>query len=504
MDVIAQLGAGFANVFVPANLLALVIGTIAGMLVAVLPGLTLVMGVVLALPFTYKLGITPAVVLLTAMYITGTYGGAFTAILFKVPGEPLDVPLLWDGWRMAQSGRPAEALGWTLFAAFFAGILTVVCMVAMAVPFAKFALKFDAPDYFAIIVFGLTSVVALGGASLTNAFISLFVGLFIATIGVEETFGAERFSFGVPLLADGVEYLTVMVGAYGVGEVLVRFEQGFKTTPMAMGAKVQTKLPSLVEAFRLRATFLRSSLIGLLAGIVPGAGATIASFVSYGIERQYGANRAKMGSGVAEGIVAPQIASTASVGGHMVPLLVLGIPGSGATAVILGAFLLHGVQPGPQIFQTQPQMVYTLFASMFVAVFAMCLLGYFAIKPLVRVLYFPEAITSAYVVMLCFIGAFAARNNLTDLWMVAIFGVIGYLFERFKFPIAPMILGCILGPTAERTFQTTMISFQNDWTIFFQRPVSGTVMVLAALALGFPVLKAWKDTYIPAIRRGRK
>lgn len=503
MDAITLLASSFGNVFAPANFLALVIGIVAGMLVAVLPGLTLVMGVVLALPFTYKLGITPAVILLTAMYITGTYGGAFTAILFKVPGEPLDVPLLWDGWRMAHSGRPAEALGWTLFAAFFAGILTVVCMVLMAVPFARFALTFDAPDYFAIIVFGLTSVVALGGASLTNAFISLFFGLFIATIGVDETFGAERFTFGIPLLADGVEYLTVMVGAYGLGEVLVRFEQGFKTAPLAMGAKVQTRLPRFVEAIRLRATFLRSSLVGLLCGIVPGAGATIASFVSYGIERQYGANKAKLGSGVAEGIVAPQIASTASVGGHMVPLLVLGIPGSGATAVILGAFLLHGVQPGPQIFQTQPQMVYTLFASMFVAVIGMCLVGYFAIKPLVRVLYFPEAITSAYVVMLCFIGAFAARNNLTDLWMVALFGIVGYLFERYKFPIAPMILGTILGPTAERTFQTTMISFNNDWTIFLQRPVSATVMALAAVALGFPVYKAWKDTYIPAIRRGR-
>ena len=503
MDIFSQLAAGFANVFVPANLLALAIGTVAGMLVAVLPGLTLVMGVVLALPFTYTLGVTPAVILLTAMYITGTYGGAFTAILFKVPGEPLDVPLLWDGWRMAQNGRPAEALGWTLFAAFFAGILTVSAMVLMAVPFAKFALKFDAPDYFAIIVFGLTSVVALGGASLTNAFISMFIGLFIATIGVDETFGAERFVFGVPLLADGVEYLTVMVGAYGLGEVLVRFEQGFKTAPMSMGAKVQTKLPKLVDAIRMRATIARSSLIGLLCGIVPGAGATIASFVSYGVERQYGEHKGKLGSGIPEGIVAPQIASTASVGGHMVPLLVLGIPGSGATAVILGAFLLHGVQPGPQIFQTQPLMVYTLFASMFVAVFAMCLLGYFAIKPLVRVLYFPEAITSAYVVMLCFIGAFAARNNLTDLWMVGLFGVIGYLFERFKFPIAPMILGCILGPTAERTFQTTMISFQNDWTIFFQRPVSATVLILTIVALGVPVVKAWKDIYIPALRRSR-
>jgi putative tricarboxylic transport membrane protein len=503
MEVINHLLNGFAAVFLPANILSLAIGVVVGMLVAVLPGLTLVMGVVLALPFTYSMGITPAVILLTAMYITGTYGGAFTAILFKVPGEPLDVPLLWDGWRMAQKGRPAEALGWTLFAAFFAGLLTVAAMVLMAVPFASFALKFDAPDYFAIIAFGLTSVVALGGASLTNAFISMFVGLFIATIGVDEIYGAERFSFGIPMLTDGVEYLTVMVGAYGLGEVLVRFEQAFKSQPLDLGAKVQTKLPSFTEAFKRRATFLRSSVVGLLCGIVPGAGATIASFVSYGIERQYGGKKEQMGSGIPEGILAPQIASTASVGGHMVPLLVLGIPGSGATAVILGAFLLHGVQPGPQIFQTQAAMVYTLFASMFVSVIAMCILGYFAIKPLVRVLYFPEAITSAYVVLLCFIGAYAARNNLTDLWMVALFGVIGYLFEKYKFPIAPMILGTILGPTAERTFQTTMISFQNDWTIFFQRPVSATVLILAIVALGVPVVKAWKDIYIPALRRGR-
>jgi putative tricarboxylic transport membrane protein len=501
MEVLQLLAGGFGHVLAPANMLALAIGVIAGMLVAVLPGLTLVMGVVLALPFTYKLGITPAVILLTAMYVTGTYGGAFTAILFKIPGEPLDVPLLWDGWKMAQKGRPAEALGWTLFAAFFAGLLTVTCMVLMAVPFAKFALQFDAPDYFAIIAFGLTSVVALGGASLTNAFISLFIGLFLATIGVDETFGADRYTFGIPLLADGVEYLTVMVGAYGLGEVLVRFEQKFSSQPMAMDAKVKTKLPGLGEALRLRATMLRSSLIGLICGIVPGAGATIASFVSYGIERQYGAARAKLGTGVPEGIVAPQIASTASVGGHMVPLLVLGIPGSGATAVILGAFLLHGVQPGPQIFQTQSDMVYTLFASMFVSVVAMCAVGYFAIKSLVRVLYFPEAVTSAFVVMLCFVGALAARNNITDVWMVAVFGVVGYLFEKFRFPIAPMILGTILGPTAERTFQTTMISFQNDFTIFFQRPVSGIVLMLAAIALGVPVIKSWKDLYIPALRR---
>jgi len=231
----------------------------------------------------------------------------------------------------------------------------------------------------------------------------------------------------------------------------------------------------------------------VICGIVPGAGATVASFVAYGTEAQYGKHSAKLGSGIAEGIVAPQIASTATVGGHMVPLLTLGIPGSGATAVILGAFLLHGVQPGPQIFTTSADMVYTIFASMFASVLGMCLLGYFAIRPLVKVLYLPEAATSAFVALFCFVGAFSARNSMADLWMIAVFGIVGYLFERYRFPVAPMVLGCILGPTAETSFMTSMIAYQNDWTVFFTRPISGTVMVLAIAAFGYSLLRMLRE-----------
>jgi putative tricarboxylic transport membrane protein len=423
------------------------------------------------------------------MYISGTYGGAFTAILFRIPGEPLDVPLLWDGYTMAHKGEPAKALGWTLFAAFYGGILSTLAAVAMAPAFAKFALTFDAPEYFAIILFGLTSVVALSGASVVNGFISLFLGLMIATVGVDGVYGAERFTFGVPMLADGIEYLTVMVGAYGIGEVLVRLEQGFRTPPVQAGGKVATRFPGFREAWSIRATIARSSILGIILGIIPGAGATIASFVSYGTEAQYSKRRKLLGTGVAEGIVAPQTASTATVAGHMVPLITLGIPGSGATAVILGAFLLHGVQPGPQIFVSEPGMVYAIFASLFLGVIGMCLLGFFAIKALIKVLYLPEAATSAFVVMFCFIGAFSERNNITDLWMIVIFGIVGYLFDRFKFPIAPMVLGCILGDQAESAFMTSMISYQNDWTIFFTRPISGFVMALVIVALVFPLIR---------------
>jgi len=492
-DVLIHLGQGFVTVFQPVNIFVLMIGLVLGLLVAVLPGLTLVMGVVLALPFTYKMGITPAVILLTAMYVTGTYGGAFTAILFRIPGEPIDVPLLWDGYEMAKRGEPAKALGWTLFAALAGGLVAALVMVAASEPVAKIALTFSAPEYFALVFFGLASVVCLGGGSQVNAFISLFIGLLIASVGVDGTYGIERFSFGVDTLRDGIEYLGVMVGAYGLGEVLSRLERGFTSPTLEKIGKIETKLPSASEVMAVKGSFARSSILGILIGIVPGAGATIASFLSYGVEAQYGRRRTEMGTGVAEGIVAPQSAATASVGGAMIPLLTMGIPGSGATAIILGAFMLQGVQPGPQVFVSQPGLIYAIFASVFVSLIGMCLLGYFAIKALVKVLDFREAAVSAFVVMFCFIGALAARNNINDLWTIVTFGAVGYLFEKFRFPIAPMVLGAILGPLAENYFLTAMISAQGDWTTFFTRPVALALMLLSAVTLVYPTYRSWRE-----------
>jgi putative tricarboxylic transport membrane protein len=381
-----HLGFGFVAVFQPVNFAVLLLGLVLGLLVAVLPGLTLVMGVVLALPFTYGLGVTPAVILLTAMYVSGTYGGAFTAILFRIPGEPMDVPLLWDGWKMAQAGEPAKALGYVLFAALCGGLVSSLAMVLLSPPIARLALALSTPEYFAIIMFGLASVVCLGGGAMVNALLSLFIGLLIATVGVDATYGADRFSFGINILSDGVEYLMVMVGAYGLGEVLTRLHQGFQSDKVQNVGGIRTTLPSLKELGLVKGAFARSSLIGMLVGIVPGAGATVASFVGYGVEGQYGRRRDKIGTGIPEGIVAPQAAATSSVGGAMIPLMTMGIPGSGATAIILGAFLLHGMQPGPQVFLKSPDIVYAVFASIFVSVIGMCVLGYFFIKGLVRVL----------------------------------------------------------------------------------------------------------------------
>jgi putative tricarboxylic transport membrane protein len=492
MEVLQSLAAGFVHVFAPANFAALLAGLLLGLLVAALPGLTLVMGVVLALPFTYTMDVTPAIILLTAMYVAGTYAGAWTSILFHVPGEPIDVPMLWDGYAMARKGEAAKALGWTLVAALVGGLAAATVMVMLAQPVARIALTFSTPEYFAIIFFGLASVVSLGGGSLANALISLFAGLLIATVGVDDTYGAHRFTFGVPILSDGIDYLVVMVGAFGLGEVFVRMEQRFRSTPLQAVDEVSTRLPTLREVAAVKGTFARGTLLGIVIGLVPGAGATVASFLSYGVEAQYGRRKALMGSGIPEGIVAPQTAATSSVGGAMIPLITMGIPGSGATAIILGAFLLHGLQPGPQVFETSRDIVYTLFASLFVGVIGMCLIGYFAARYLLRVLELPEVIVSAYVVMCCILGAFAARNNITDVWLIVVFGVVGYLCERLRFPITPMVLGVILGPLAESNFMTTMISFGNDWTVFFTRPISGSVMAVAVATIVYPVLRQWQ------------
>ena len=496
MDVLVSLLHGLANIFTPVNFAAMVIGLVLGMLVAVLPGLTLVMGVVLALPFTYKMGVEPALILLTAMYASGTYGGAITAILFRIPGEPMDVPLLWDGYAMTRRGQAAKALGYSLVAALVGGLLSAVIMVALSKPIASIALSFSSPEFFAITAFGLASVVTLSGGSLVNALISLCLGLLIATVGVDSIYGAERFAFGVPFLQDGIEFLLVMVGAYGIGEVLTRLQTGFAGEsgggqPGGTALRFKTAFPRRAELLAIKGSFLRGTATGVVVGIVPGAGATVSAFVAYGIEGQFvstGKNGYKLGEGAAEGIVAAKSAATASVGGALIPLLTLGIPGSGATAIILAAFLLHGIQPGPQVFVSSTSLIYTVFAAVFVGVIGMCILGYFAIKPLCKVLDAPEALVSAFVVVFCFIGAFAARSNLSDLYVIAVFGLVGFLFERFRFPIAPLVLGTILGPLTENNFMTTMLSFNNDWTVFFTRPISGTILAISIIGLSVPFL----------------
>ena len=494
MTIWHDLAIGFVHVLQPANLFMLFIGIVVGMLVSIMPGLGFVMGVILALPFTYKMQIEPAIILLTAIYFSGTYGGCFTAILYRIPGEPNDVPLLWDGYTMGQREGVAKPLGWALVAALIGGLVSSVAMVALTKPLTDIALRFDSEDYFAAIILGMTTVVTLASNAPAKAIISLSIGLLLACIGVDSIYGVDRYTFGVPVLGNGVQLVTVLVGMYGLGEVFKRLGQGLvmRAIPGDRTAMIRTDFPRWHEIWNLRGTILRSSLIGTLLGVVPGAGATITSFICYGTEKQYGRDRRALGSGHPSGIVAPQIGSTASVAGHLIPMLTLGIPGSAATAVILAAFLLHGVQPGPMMLADPASqlVIYTILASMFVSVIGMCVVGFFWIRVVIRVLLIPQYLLNAIVVLFCLVGAFADRNSLSDVWMILIFGIIGYMFEKFKFPIAPMVLGAILGPIGESNFMRSVIVHHGGWTTAFTQPLSGVLLAVSAITLVLPVSRA--------------
>ena len=472
----------------------LVLGVVTGLIVGVLPGLTFVMGVLLILPFTYGMETETGIVLMLAVYVAGTYGGAITSILLHIPGEPNNVPLLWDGYTMTRQGRAAEALGWAAVSALVGGLVAWMLLTFAARPIAGIALNFGQAEYFVIVLLGLTSVLALAERSVVRALASLIVGMLLATVGVDDVYGTVRFDFGSDILRDGIDYLPVMVGIYALGHVLVRFGENFVGDDVQQPGSVRTTIPKLRDLRARSGSMGRGVTLGSLMGAVPGAGATVASFVAYGIEKQFGKDRAQVGKGSPNGVIAPQAASTATVGGAFIPLLVLGIPGSAATAVILGALQLHNVQPGPQIFQTQPELVYTIIAALLVSVVLMFIVGLAASGPMVRLLSVPEAYVAVIIVLFSYIGAFAIRNSMSDVWIMVLFAVLGYFMQRWGYPLAPLVLGAILGPLAERFFTTAMISADNDYTIFLTRPISAVLVVIWVFVLGFLVYRAVRQS----------
>lgn len=466
--------------------IALVIGVVVGMLVGVLPGLSFVVGVLLLLPFTYGLDIQTALVLLVAAYVAGTYGGAITSILINIPGEPNTVPLLWDGHSMTRQGRAAEALGWAVSAAFMGGLAAWLLLTFAAKPFASVALQLSAPEYFIIVLLGLASVLVLAtGRDMVPAISAMLVGVLVGTVGVHDTTGAVRYDFGIDILRDGIDYLAVMVGVYALGEVIRRFGENYSGQVRQDPGGVSTNIPGL-RAIRDRGgSFLRGTFLGTAMGGVPGAGATVAAFVAYNLERRFGKHKREVGEGSPSGIIGPAAAGTATVGGALIPLLVLGIPGSAASAVLLGVLLMFNVQPGPRVFAEQPELMYTIFGALLLGLVGLLVAGIIGAKWFIRLLNTPEVYVGAFVVLLTYIGAMALRQSISDVWIMVAFGIIGFFMQRYGYPIAPLVLGAILGPLAENYFLTSMILSGNDWTIFFTRPISGP------LTVGLIVLVLW-------------
>jgi putative tricarboxylic transport membrane protein len=470
-----------------------VLGVFIGLLVGVLPGLTFVMGVLLILPFTYSMDAGQALVLMIAVYVAGTYGGVLTAILMNIPGEPNDVALLRDGHTMMRQGRGAEALGWAALAALTGGVVGWLALVFLSKPFASVALKFGSAEYFAVVLLGLMSVLALSGRSVSKSFVSLFGGILLATVGIDDIYGAVRYDFGTDLLRDGINYLAILVGVYALTEALTRFGQRFGGKVAQQPSSVRTTLPGLAAIRERAGSFTRGAVTGTVISAGPGVGSTVGSFVAYGVENQFGRHKRELGHGSPSGIIAPQAASTSNVSGALIHLLVLGIPGSGASAVLLGVFQINNINPGPQIFNSQPELVAEIFAGLMVAIVVMFLLGILAAGPMIRALAMPEVYISAFVVLFAYMGAFALRQSISDVWIMTGFGVLGIFMVRGGYPLAPLVLGAILGPLAERYFNTTMIRSQNDWTVFFTRPLSATLLAICVLTFALLAYRAFRE-----------
>jgi putative tricarboxylic transport membrane protein len=487
-DMIAAVGDGGITF-----LLLIVLGVFVGLAVGVLPGLTFVMGILLILPFTYSMEPGQALVMMIAVYLAGTYGGALTAVLFNIPGEPNDVVLTRDGHTMARRGRAAEALGWAALAAFFGGLIGWAMLVFLSQPFAVLALQFGSAEYFAVVLLGLTSVLALSGTSTFKSLISMFAGMLLATVGLDEVYGAVRFDFGTDVLRDGVNYLAILVGVYALTESLTRFAERFAGKSTQSAPDVRTTIPGL-SAIKSRAgSFVRGMTTGALVSAGPGAGSTVGSFVAYGIEKQFSKHKDELGTGSPSGIIAPQAASTASVSGALIHLLVLGIPGSGASAVLLGVFQLNNINPGPGIFRDQPELIATIFAGLFLSLFVMLVMGILAAKPLIKMLAVPEVYIAAFIVLFAYIGAFALRQSMSDVWIMTGFGILGFFMIRGGYPLAPLVLGAILGPLAERYFMTQMIRTDNDWTGFVTRPLSLVLILISVGVFALLAYRAYRD-----------
>ncbi len=487
-DQLVLLGNGLLSTFDPLNFSMILVGLTIGVLAGALPGITMLNAIVLVLPFTYLMGIVPSLLLMTSVYCGGVFGGSITGILFNIPGDPMNVPTTWEGYQLNKKGFVSKALGMAIMCSAIGGFLSALIMTVASPPFARVALSFSSCEYFAVVFLGLASVVIIGTRSIGSALISLFIGMFLGTVGMDEIYGAARFTFGSRIMETGISFTTVLIGLFAIGEVLDQLSAKNKEEIVSR-LRPKTTLPRLREIWDLRNTIMRGLGVGVVIGAIPGTGATVASFVSYGVEKQVSKHPEKFGTGVWEGLAASETSINGSTGGAMIPLLTLGIPGSGATAVMMGAFLLHGIQPGPLLFTKSPESVYTIFAGMLLCNLIMILAGLITAKFFSELMRVPENILSAFIISFCLLGAFALRNDMTDVWFMAIFGIVGYFMRRYDLPSPPMILGLILGPLAEKYFLTSMIGAENDFSIFFRRPVSGSIMVISIALLIIPFLR---------------
>src|SRR3954466_12809358 len=495
MDILSGLLHGFAVALEPTNLLWCFVGVFLGTIVGVLPGLGPPATVAMLLPLTFHMNPAGAMIMLAGIYYGAKYGGSTTSILMNVPGESASVITCLDGYQMARKGRAGAALGIAAISSFIAGTVGVVGLMLVAPPVAKFALSFSSPEYFGLMSLGWALVVRLAGRSLVKALLAALLGLWIATIGTDLFSATSRFSFGRVELLSGVDFIGVGIGVFALGEVFANMESGDAAELLPVPKGLKNLLPTMQDLKDCRFAFVNGSVVGFLVGALPGGGSTIASFLSYGLEKAVSRRRDQFGTGVIEGVAAPEGANNSETGGALVPLLTLGIPGSGTTAILLAALVLWGFKPGPLFISENPQLFWGLVASMYIGNVLLLILNLPLVPLFAQVLRAPAYVLYPAIIGLSIVGVYSVSGTVFDLGLLAAFGLLGYVMRKLDYPSAPLILGLVLGGAMERALRQSLMMSEGSLAILVSRPLAAAMLSCALLILLVPLfarLNAWR------------
>ncbi len=494
MDLIANLSTGFGVAFTPINLLYAFVGCMLGTLIGVLPGIGPVATIAMLLPATYALPPVSALIMLAGIYYGAQYGGSTTAILVNLPGESSSVVTTLDGYQMARKGRAGPALAAAGLGSFFAGSVGTLILAAFAPPLTELAFKFGPAEYFSLMILGLIGAVVLASGSLIKAIAMILLGLLMGLIGTDVNSGVARFSFDIPELTDGVGFVTIAMGVFGYGEIISNLSRP-EDEREVFTAKVQGLFPTAEDFKRMIPAVVRGTALGSMLGVLPGGGALLAAFAAYTIEKKTKLQDREVpfGQGNIRGVAAPESANNAGAQTSFIPLLTLGIPPNAVMALMVGAMTIHNIQPGPQVMTSNPELFWGLIASMWLGNLMLVILNLPLIGMWIKLLSVPYRFLFPAIVLFCAIGVYSTNNNTFDIWMVAGFGFIGYLFLKLGCEPAPLLLGFILGPMMEENLRRALLLSRGDWSVFVTRPLSGGLLAAALLLLVIVLLPSVKS-----------
>jgi putative tricarboxylic transport membrane protein len=492
LEALSGLVYGFGVALEPYNFAFLMLGVVLGLVVGVLPGLGGTSGVAILLPVTVFISPNAAIMLLCGIYWGALFGGVVTSILFNIPGEPWSVALVFDGYPLAKMGRAGLALTVAFVVSFVSGLLANLLFTFFALPLAEFALRFGPPELFAIMLMAFGTFVGLGGASPIKTLVMMGAGFLLASVGLDIVTGQPRLTFGNITLLSGFNFVPVTIGLFGIGEILAGAEE---QAEKGAGRGIVARLgladlrESIAETWRRIWLVIATALMGFWVGVMPGTGATPASFMGYGLARQYSKDPDKFGKGALEGVMAPQSAANAAGLGSILPMVTLGVPGSPTAAVIMAGLFIWGLTPGPQLFLEKPDFVWGLIASLYIGQFAALVLCLAAVPLLASIMRVPYGLLTPFIVVISIVGAYAINNSLFDVWIVLIFGLLGFVLSKLKYPLAPLVVALVLGDPTESALRQTLILSGGSLEILFTRPIAGPLTVIALLLFLLPVIQ---------------